>query len=76
MGLKLDAIYINFPDKCWSVIKVIDRYMQLRQVAERKNRKKFQLLILHHVKEKLSLAVVPYPGARLNHGSRTLTILS
>ena len=49
--------------------------MRPRHVTERKSRKKFQLLILHHFKEKFSLAVVPYPGARLNHGSRTLTIL-
>ena len=75
MGLKLDAISINFPDKCWLVIKVIDRYIRPRHVAERKSCKRFQLLVLHHFKEKLSLAVVPYPDARLNHGSRTLTIL-
>ena len=75
MGLKLDAISINFPHKCRSVIKVIDRYMHPRHVAEKKSCKKFQLLILHHFKEKLSLAVVPYPNARLNHGSCTLTIL-
>ena len=38
MGLKLDAISINFPDKCWSIIKVIDRP---RRVAEGKSRKNF-----------------------------------
>ena len=75
MGLKLNAISINFPDKCWSVIKVIDRYKRPRHVAERKSRRKFQSLILNHFKEKLSLAVVPYPDATLNHGSCTLTIL-
>ena len=72
MGLKLDAISINFPDKCWSVIEVIERYMLPRYVADRKSRKRFQLLILHNFTEKLSLAIVPYSGARLYHSSRTL----